>query len=920
MNPCLIQDLHDARRVRARGPSRASRAMDLCVSGLLLLLLAPLLLLATAIGRPVRRPAWGLHGAVVARLGLELPVHRIGRTLAALGAAHWPLLLNIWRGDLAFVGPRLRDLSEDVSPATLALRPGLVNSWFIRRRTAVDFGTEEQADAELLAGNGLRHDAGLLLRSLLVALVPPRALAAPGRVQLADVAFDNVDMNEALARLSAMLDGTQAQQVSFVNPACVNIAASHRGYRRVLARAALVLPDGIGVKIGSDLLGTPLKQNVNGTDLFPRLCEMLQARGARLFLLGGHPGVAEGVAAEIARRWPALRVVGQRHGYFTVAGEGAVVEQVRASGADFLLVARGVPSQDLFIDRHLPLLGVKVAMGVGGLFDFVSGRISRAPMWMRETGLEWVYRLLQEPGRMWRRYLVGNLTFLARIGLQRVGLRGAQRDVLPAVSPPLAETAGRRLSAVIFATAHAAPDLPAAADLPAALLPVGCQTLVEHTMDQLAAAGVTDVHLVMCDRPESFRACLGDGSRWGLRLHWLLAKDARRPYGPLLNDSLRAAPSLLLGHADACLDAEALRQLQDSGAMAMHTAHTGELAWTGWAAIDPARLPLSLHDLDRRGLARALSASPHPHWPCHARQLTSVPLAEHLLSASLQCGRDDGRLAAPAAWIVQPWGAMSPQARVHPGAVITGPALVGPGCVVERGAVLGDEVVLTRNVVVSAGSRLRQTVVLPNSYVGANLDLTHTVVHGPRVRHLRLGVESVLPDTDALLLDLAPRAPARPTWIGRALAASLLPLVVPLLGAHALQRRSAGRPLAWRREPAVIGRSLEGSDLQLAALRCPRTDAPGRSILPWARMAGLLDIAAGIRCWWGARPRSPGHWYALSPEWQRILADAPVGLLHSPAWTDQATHEAEVMAAADVYWAVQPVAQRLRQFVTQLLR
>jgi UDP-N-acetyl-D-mannosaminuronic acid transferase (WecB/TagA/CpsF family) len=113
--------------------------------------------------------------------------------------------------------------------------------------------------------------------------------------------------------------------------------------------------------------------------------------------------VAEGVADQIAARWPGLRVAGLRHGYFCAAEEGDVVAQVRDSGADLLLVARGVPSQDLCIDRHLPLLAVKVAMGVGGLFDFASGRIARAPMWMRETGLEWAYRLLQEPGRMWRR-------------------------------------------------------------------------------------------------------------------------------------------------------------------------------------------------------------------------------------------------------------------------------------------------------------------------------------------------------------------------------------------------------------------------------------------------------------------------------------------------------------------------------------
>jgi N-acetylglucosaminyldiphosphoundecaprenol N-acetyl-beta-D-mannosaminyltransferase len=346
-------------------------------------------------------------------------------------------------------------VGEPVPVATLGVRPGLVNPWFIRRRTRVDFGTEAQADADYLAHRSVGHDLGLLVRGILVTFLPKPLEQFPIRVRVGDVGFDNLDMQEALAALDRMLAGTRTQQVMFVNPACVNIAARHRGYRRALSRAALVLPDGIGIKIGSDLLGTPLKQNVNGTDLFPRLCDLLAARGASLFLLGGGAGVAQAVAVRIAQDWPQIRVVGARDGYFSVAEEGGVVAQIRSSGADCLLVARGVPAQDLLIDRYLPLLGVKVALGVGGLFDFVSGRLLRAPVWMRETGLEWAFRLLQEPRRLWRRYLVGNLTFMGRIWLQRAGLRqspndsvGARRDhffakssyfsaTLPDLDPPI---------------------------------------------------------------------------------------------------------------------------------------------------------------------------------------------------------------------------------------------------------------------------------------------------------------------------------------------------------------------------------------------------------------------------------------------------------------------------------------------------
>jgi N-acetylglucosaminyldiphosphoundecaprenol N-acetyl-beta-D-mannosaminyltransferase len=434
----LTLPLNDARSGSWRSVDRMLRAMDLTLAGFALLVLAiPMgltfwtgrrtrVLVNGQFGRPFERSIWRPSAGHLGRLG---------RCLRALGPGRWVLLVHILRGQMAFVGPRARIVGEPVPVATLGVRPGLVNPWFIRRRTRVDFGTEAQADADYLAHRGVGHDLGLLVRGILVALLPKPLEQFPIRVRVGDVGFDNLDMQEALAALDRMLAGTSTQQVMFVNPACVNIAARHRGYRRALSRAALVLPDGIGIKIGSDLLGTPLKQNVNGTDLFPRLCDLLAARGASLFLLGGGAGVAQAVAARIAQEWPQIRVVGARDGYFSVAEEGGVVAQIRSSGADCLLVARGVPAQDLLIDRYLPLLGVKVALGVGGLFDFVSGRLLRAPVWMRETGLEWAFRLLQEPRRLWRRYLVGNLTFMGRIWLQRAGLRqtpndsvGARRD------------------------------------------------------------------------------------------------------------------------------------------------------------------------------------------------------------------------------------------------------------------------------------------------------------------------------------------------------------------------------------------------------------------------------------------------------------------------------------------------------------
>ena len=900
---------------------RLLRALDATLAAALLLPLAlPLTLLRK---RWLRRDTTGQHGAVFARFGLDLPATRGGRVLAALGAEHWPVLLNILRGDMAWVGPRARAASEDAPAACGAVRPGLVNPWFIRRRTAVDFGTEADADLHYLARRGLRHDVGLLLRGTLVALLPPPcAGTVPGRVQVGDVAFDNLNMNEVVDRLRGMLDkpdGTQAQQVSFVNPACVNIAAGHRGYRRVLARASLVLPDGIGTKIGSDLLGTPLKQNVNGTDLFPRLCAMLQARGASVYLLGGQAGVAERVAAQIGQRWPGLRVAGLRHGFFSVAEEGAVAAQVRASGADLLLVARGVPAQDLFIDRYLPQFGVKVAMGVGGLFDFVSGRISRAPQWMRETGLEWVWRLLQEPGRMWQRYLVGNFTFLGRVLLQRAGLRRSAADALPAARPAPVVAAACGVRAVIFTTPRAPADVPVPADTPVALLPLGCQTVIEQLLANVAQAAIADVDLVVCDQPEVLRALLGDGSRWGLRLHWHLVKDPTRPYGLLASATLRQARRVVIGHTDRCPSVAMLLRLAQAEQVLLDAGAERGPEWAGWASMAPERLRGQPADLPHAEFAMALQAHGVPRRLTEPADGVALHSAGALRQAQPGAAGELGSDDVPPSWIRRPWGAMSPLARVSPGAVLIGPVLVGPGCLIERRARVGPDVVLSHDVVVSADTRVEHSLVLPHTYIGAGLDLCHTLVNGARVHHLQFGVESSMPAADAVLLNLAGSDEQRSSWFGRAAAVAALALTGPSLAWHAATRRLAGHRPAWTLQPIVSGRDLRSQTLRLTPLRVPRPGA-GRAAQVWAGLAGLMDVAAGRRSWLGPRPRTPGQWYALRPEWQQMLSGRMVGLLHAPAWQDRPALRAEAFAVADVYATVLAPAGRVRVMASAVLQ
>ena len=896
---------------------RQLRAFDLLLSIILLLLVALPLILGLLLGRTRATLYRGRDRQLFKRWQLDFPNTLAGRFFRRTGIGSWLVLVNILRGDMAWVGTQAiaGTQTEQPAPALIRIRPGLVTIWALRRRTAVDFGSELDADLEYAAQRGLRHDLGLLLRAFLLLWLPTAGETSQDRLCVGDVSFDNVNMTQALERIGDMLQGSSAQQVSFVNPACVNIAAGDRGYRRLLGRAALVLPDGIGIKIAADILGVPLKQNVNGTDLFPRLCEMLQSRGASVFLLGGRPGIAEQVAAVIRASWPQLQIAGLRDGYFETSQEGEVAAQVAASQADVLLVARGVPMQDVFIDRHLHQLGVKVAIGVGGLFDFVSGRINRAPAWMRDSGLEWTYRLLQEPSRMWRRYLLGNFSFLGRIALQRLGLRRPANDELKHVGQLLGANlegiAGLRT--VLFATATAPQDVPVADDFPAALLPLGCKAFVEHALEQLSNAGVRQIDLVVSSRPEEVRRLLGNGERWGLQLRWHLVKESSTPYGVLTSLGLEQAERVLIGHADRWIADDALASLLQRDQV-LTLANDG-VKWAGWGCATQHLLGAISPFSNEAALGSLMCNMATELLVLESDQFIAVHTAAQLLEAQRIALTGELMDQVPATWLRAPWGAYSPDAVVQVGALIEGPVLIGPGCLVASGARVGPFTLLTSDSVISANSTVRHSVVLAHTYVGEGLELDEAVVNARSVQHLRLGVRTVLPSSEGLLLDLKPGQRIGTSWSARFVAALTCAALFPWLMVDAGLR---GSRLRWSRRLVVSGQDTEGGQLRLQSLRCANSTGRGMGHV-LAHYGALLDIAAGKRSWFGARPRSQSEWYALSRDWQLLLANTPVGCLHAPAWSEGQGESAEAQAAADVFFAVnQSLIQRIRLLFANL--
>jgi N-acetylglucosaminyldiphosphoundecaprenol N-acetyl-beta-D-mannosaminyltransferase len=227
--------------------------------------------------------------------------------------------------------------------------------------------------------------------------------------------IDAFTPEEALDHLMGRLRRSDRGRVYFVNAHCLNVARRDSDYRQALAESEVVLADGSGLLIGSRLLGIPVRHNLNGTDLVPRLLERAGAESCRVFLLGGRPGVAAAVATVLGERYPGLVVAGVQHGYLTPELERETLASIAEAKPDILIVAMGVPLQEGWLHEHWERLPVTLGIAAGGLFEFMSGRHPRAPRWMRRVGLEWSFRLMLEPRRLWRRYLVGNAVFMARV-------------------------------------------------------------------------------------------------------------------------------------------------------------------------------------------------------------------------------------------------------------------------------------------------------------------------------------------------------------------------------------------------------------------------------------------------------------------------------------------------------------------------
>ena len=272
------------------------------------------------------------------------------------------------------------------------------------------------------------------LRNAVKALLPKRlfcevnankpSINAPFYVNLFGLPITNVSMTQAVNWVTNKPNPLATKVGLFVNVNSINQSLATPALKTHLRQADALFADGIGMRIAAHHQGYELQDNVNGTDMLPLLCQQCVNHQRSVYLLGGADGIAHKTASQLKQRFPNLKIAGSHHGYIDEKESEELIQQINESQCDILLVAMGTPIQESWIMHHKDALQCRTILGVGGLFDFYSGAITRAPMMVRRLNAEWCWRLAMEPVKKFKRYVIGNPLFLFRtyvLGLANKG-------------------------------------------------------------------------------------------------------------------------------------------------------------------------------------------------------------------------------------------------------------------------------------------------------------------------------------------------------------------------------------------------------------------------------------------------------------------------------------------------------------------
>jgi N-acetylglucosaminyldiphosphoundecaprenol N-acetyl-beta-D-mannosaminyltransferase len=252
---------------------------------------------------------------------------------------------------------------------------------------------------------------------------PLRALDGDGRAaaRLFEIPIELARPAEMLRTIAGWAGTGSSHRVMYVNAHVVNQSRGIPELRQALESADLIYCDGYGVRLAAKVLEVPVPHRMTGADWVWGLAALCEAQGRSLYLLGSDPPVAREAADRLRRWYPRLNVVGTHHGYFDLDSphNERVIEDINERDPDIVLVGMGTPKQELWVQRHADRVHADVLWTVGALLDYIAGRVPRAPRWLADNGLEWIFRLAVEPQRMWKRYLLGNPAFLSRVMSER---------------------------------------------------------------------------------------------------------------------------------------------------------------------------------------------------------------------------------------------------------------------------------------------------------------------------------------------------------------------------------------------------------------------------------------------------------------------------------------------------------------------
>ena len=232
------------------------------------------------------------------------------------------------------------------------------------------------------------------------------------RMNLLGCPIDRLTMEQTLDRIEQFVESRKPRQHVVVNVAKIVEMRNNPQLREIVSSCDLINADGMPIVWASRLLGNPLPCRVAGVDLFQELVRLCAEKGYRPFFFGAREWVVEKVVEKFRAMYPHLGVAGYRNGYYSEAEEPEIAEMIRDSKADMLFVGFSSPMKEKFLNKWIPHMKVPFSMGVGGGFDIVAGKTTRAPKWLQDIGLEWFYRVLQEPRRMWKRYVKTNPVFV----------------------------------------------------------------------------------------------------------------------------------------------------------------------------------------------------------------------------------------------------------------------------------------------------------------------------------------------------------------------------------------------------------------------------------------------------------------------------------------------------------------------------